>query len=294
MVNFSQLEMFIKTAETGSFSACARALGKAQSAVSQGIANLEIDFGVELFDRKSRKAVLTEEGKRLLKYAQVILQQSTELMAVAQSITRQEEASITIAIDNALLTPSFSEILHDFSHHFATTEIEILTVASPDIIGLIESGRANLGLMFSDMSFRREVDLSYIGNIQLYPVCAASHSLSNKQQVEISEMAGYTQMVHIGENQGKLDHEVSISACKWRSNNVHCIIEMLIQGNGWGYLPSHLVQKHIDEGVLSVISTRLDDKPWSPSVDLVTPKGSNTGIGQTWLIKRFKTFLEQI
>ncbi|MGB1280461.1 MAG: helix-turn-helix domain-containing protein, partial [Vibrio cyclitrophicus] len=54
MYNIEQLKMFVYAVELGSFSASARQLGKVQSAVSQGISNLEIDFNVQLFDRSTR------------------------------------------------------------------------------------------------------------------------------------------------------------------------------------------------------------------------------------------------
>ena len=51
MLEFGNIEAFVQAAELGSFSAAARRMGKAQSAVSTTIANLEIDAGFELFDR---------------------------------------------------------------------------------------------------------------------------------------------------------------------------------------------------------------------------------------------------
>lgn len=292
MFNLEQLRMFVGTAETGSFSACARKLGKAQSAISQGIANLEIDFGVEIFDRSSRRAILTVDGQRLLKYAQVVLQQSEELSAAAQSIVRQEEPLITIALENALQMPSFGKVLYEFSKRFSATEVEVLSVASPDIISLVENGRADMGIMLTDMSFKREVDLRYIGNIQLCAICGPEHALSKYEDIEISEVAGYTQMILSGENRGELDHEVSISAVKWRSNNVHCLIELIMQGNGWGYLPMHLVGSYIENGQLHKMSMRLDDKLWSPSVDMVTQKSRIAGPSLNWLIQNLTVFLE--
>lgn len=52
-VSIEQLEAFAAAAEQGSFSAAGRALGKAQSAISTQVANLEIDLGVELFDARA-------------------------------------------------------------------------------------------------------------------------------------------------------------------------------------------------------------------------------------------------
>lgn len=47
--SLEHFKALLATAETGSFSAAARRLGKAQSVVSAAIANLEIDLGLALF-----------------------------------------------------------------------------------------------------------------------------------------------------------------------------------------------------------------------------------------------------
>ena len=69
--SFEQLEAFVASAEEGSFSAAARRLGKAQSAVSTAVSNLEIDFGVELFDRSGKLPVLSPAGETLLREARL-------------------------------------------------------------------------------------------------------------------------------------------------------------------------------------------------------------------------------
>ncbi|ELU07149.1 hypothetical protein CAPTEDRAFT_119712, partial [Capitella teleta] len=66
---FDMLITFVAVAEKGSFSAAARSLGKAQSGVSTTISNLEIDLGVELFDRTHRTPELTPAGRALLREA---------------------------------------------------------------------------------------------------------------------------------------------------------------------------------------------------------------------------------
>lgn len=215
----------------------------------------------------------------ILNYARIVLQQTQELRAAAQSIVRQEESVLKIAIENSLQKPEFGKILYDFSQLFPATQIEIFSVASPDVIALVESGRVNIGLMFSDNSFKREVNLCFIDHIQLCAVCGADHPLSKVINVDIYQVSGHTQIIVRGENGGELDHEVSISALQWSSNNVHCSIELMMQGNDWGYLPLHLVLDHINTGKLHKIDMRLDNKPWSSSAILTS--------GIVVLIKRF-------
>ena len=50
-LSLDQLRVFIAAAETGSFSAAGRKLRRAQSLVSQTVANLEGQLDVQLFDR---------------------------------------------------------------------------------------------------------------------------------------------------------------------------------------------------------------------------------------------------
>lgn len=55
---------------TGSFAAAGRQLGRATSAMSYTIANLELQLGVPLFDRdRTRKPTLTEAGAAVLSEA---------------------------------------------------------------------------------------------------------------------------------------------------------------------------------------------------------------------------------
>src|SRR6202166_3196584 len=65
-VSLDQLRTFIAAADEGSFSAAGRRLKRAQSVVSQTLANLEGQLGVKLFDRSVRFPVLTDHGRALL------------------------------------------------------------------------------------------------------------------------------------------------------------------------------------------------------------------------------------
>lgn len=66
METLSNLESFIRSAETGSFSAAARRLGLTPTAISRNVAILERNLGVRLFQRTTRKLSLTEAGEQLI------------------------------------------------------------------------------------------------------------------------------------------------------------------------------------------------------------------------------------
>jgi len=66
METLSNLESFIRTAESASFSAAARRLALTPAAISRNVAQLERNLGVRLFQRSTHGLKLTEAGERFL------------------------------------------------------------------------------------------------------------------------------------------------------------------------------------------------------------------------------------
>jgi DNA-binding transcriptional LysR family regulator len=66
METLANLQSFIRSAETASFSAAARRLALTPAAVSRNVATLERNLGVRLFHRSTRKLTLTDSGERFL------------------------------------------------------------------------------------------------------------------------------------------------------------------------------------------------------------------------------------
>ena len=62
MDNLNTLAVFVRVAESRSFTAAARRLGISASGVSKSLARLEEDLGVRLINRTTRKVSLTEDG----------------------------------------------------------------------------------------------------------------------------------------------------------------------------------------------------------------------------------------
>lgn len=92
--NLEQIRLFVSVAERQSFSAAARELKRVQSAVSNGIALLEADLGVTLFERSSgRQPRLTDEGRVLLAEAREVLRQCERLQGRAGAGARRGAAA---------------------------------------------------------------------------------------------------------------------------------------------------------------------------------------------------------
>lgn len=84
MADLRNLETFVWIAHLGGFRAAADKLNATQPAVSQRIAQLELELGVRLFDREPRGVALTAKGRELLPYAERMLQLRADMHEVAR------------------------------------------------------------------------------------------------------------------------------------------------------------------------------------------------------------------
>ena len=82
-LSLDQLRVLVTIADTGSFSAAGRALGRAQSGISQIVASLEGAQSVSLFDRRSHRPRLTAVGDVLVAQARLVLASAARFEAVA-------------------------------------------------------------------------------------------------------------------------------------------------------------------------------------------------------------------
>ncbi|MBO4455249.1 MAG: LysR family transcriptional regulator [Bacteroidales bacterium] len=73
MITDNRLRIFVKLAESGSFTLAARRLGISQPAVSQCAAQLEAEAGAPLLVRGKGEVSLTPLGERFLLYSRRIL-----------------------------------------------------------------------------------------------------------------------------------------------------------------------------------------------------------------------------
>ena len=96
-MNLKQLEVFIKVAESGSFSKGAEATFITQSTVSQHISALEQEFGLKLLDRTGKGARPTAAGKLLLERARRLVEYAREIPAAIGRFKGIHEAELNIA-----------------------------------------------------------------------------------------------------------------------------------------------------------------------------------------------------
>ena len=115
MDKFSALGMFVATAEQGSFSRAAELLGKTPSALTKAVGHLERELGAQLFERSTRRIVLTEAGRLYLDTARQVLQrlhEAGEEIGQLQSVVGGDRALLEDGI-KYIRAVSFDQYLQD-------------------------------------------------------------------------------------------------------------------------------------------------------------------------------------
>ncbi len=140
-----QLNAFVISVEQGSFSGAARRIGKAQSRISTAISNLEADLGFDLFDRSARLPVLTLAGEQMYEEAKIVLAQCDRLQSRALTLTKGEEVSLTIAMDEATPTTVFEEFFERVAATFPLLKLTIISGSKDDIASQVNDLTADLG-----------------------------------------------------------------------------------------------------------------------------------------------------
>jgi DNA-binding transcriptional LysR family regulator len=106
--NAAGLAAFVKTVETGSFSAAARLAGTTPSSVSKSVGRLERRLGVQLFARSTRTLGLTLEGSAYFERISPLLAALSEAQDVIQTASAAEgrlRVSMPTDIGRLLMDP---------------------------------------------------------------------------------------------------------------------------------------------------------------------------------------------
>jgi DNA-binding transcriptional LysR family regulator len=137
-IDLNDLLVFEAVAETGGFTAAAERLGVATAKISVEISRLESKLGMALFNRTTRKVVLTDAGQTLYEECKPLLQGLTQ--AVERATSGKETLGGTLrvstTVDHASL--SLAPALAEFARLHPRLAIDLRT--SDQVVDLIEAG----------------------------------------------------------------------------------------------------------------------------------------------------------
>ncbi|WP_299472254.1 LysR family transcriptional regulator [uncultured Roseibium sp.] len=128
--DWNQARAFLVTAEEGSLSAAARALGLTQPTLSRQVAALEEALGVTLFERVSKSLILTDAGIELAEHVRAMGEAASRISLTASGQSQQIEGLVTISATDLTAALILPEILRDLRAKAPSIELKILCTNS--------------------------------------------------------------------------------------------------------------------------------------------------------------------
>jgi DNA-binding transcriptional LysR family regulator len=280
------LQAFTQAANCGSLSAAARRLGKSQSTISEAVARLELDLGVELFERGPRRLQLTEAGASLLVHAEHVLAASDRLARHAANLARGEEAKLTLALSDAYQPKQYQARLVELDERFPDLEFECLIAEHADVLDLVSQGRAHLGLLAAQPSYPADIaHASVAGNAEFGLFVARHHPLAKLQSVSTDDLVNWRvlRLTSVAASETPADDLPGSGARCWSAPDFLLLLEMATLGFGWAALPRELVANH---GAEKLQELQLPGWPRRLRVDVVWSRQRELRPVAAWLLGR--------
>ncbi|MGF7134637.1 DNA-binding transcriptional LysR family regulator [Paraburkholderia sp. EB58] len=138
MDKWVEVQLFIETAERGSISRAAEALGLSTSAAGRHLANLEQRLGARLVERNTRRLFLTEVGDEFYRRCRNIASEMQEAEALVSSALLSPAGTLRVTGSVSFCTQIIAPLLPEFTARHPKLDVAI--TAANRYFDLIESG----------------------------------------------------------------------------------------------------------------------------------------------------------
>lgn len=254
---------FIKVVEFGSFTNAADSLGYTQSTITSHIQALELHIGSPLFDRMGRKIKLTDAGKKVLSYAEELLNtyEKIESISIDGEVPSGE---IRIAAPESLTIYRMEPILRAYREKYPHVRIKLMNATCGDNRKALLDGKADIAFLMRPVL--QDVDLvSY--TLQHEPVVLVGNQRCTLDEIG-TEIEGQVLNECLITNEMECSYrevfeEYLRSQGKFFSYTMElwsteAIKRCVMSGLGVAFLPLMTVNNEINEEMLKVIPCKGD------------------------------------
>ena len=271
----------------GSFSAAAGELHRVPSAITYSVRQLEESLGVELFDRRGHRAVLTEAGRELLREGRKLLEAAADLECRVQQVARGWESELRIAVDTLVAVHKLYGIVAEFYEENSGTRLRIAAEVLGGTWDALASARADLAIGASgDPPSGRNYATQPLGRVRMLLVAAPFHPLATEPEPVTEARVQRHRAVSVADSSRLLPPRTVGMLSGPDVLTVPTIEDKAsahIAGLGVGFLPSWIAEREASAGRLRILRT----EPERPAAELVVAwRPGDEGKALRWFVKR--------
>ncbi|GAA0575841.1 LysR family transcriptional regulator [Kribbella sandramycini] len=187
-----QLEYFVAVAEELSFTRAAQRLFTVQSTVSAAIRALESDLKTTLFDRSTRRVLLSDAGAALLPEAKAALEALDRARAVVEEASTGLRGNIRIGTMTRLGLVDLAPLLGAFYRKYPLVDVHVTTspTGSSGLADDVRHGRLDLALLGLPPAELTGLDVRELMSVPFVVLVPPSHRPAAGDGVRLRELKG--------------------------------------------------------------------------------------------------------
>lgn len=259
---FAGVDVFIRAARSGSFTAAAAQLGITKSAAAKAVTQLEGRLGVKLLHRTTRRLSLTPEGAAFLEQAEASLDQLRAAEDAARSNAVTVRGVLRVDMPAAFGRRVAMPILLDISK--AHPDLRLAASFSDRVIDPVEEG-VDLCLRFGELPDRSDIMARRLGSQRLLICASQQYVASAGMPLNLDELQHHSCIVgsrpdrpvswRVVDEEGRT--RIIEPPATHLVSDGEVVISMALAAFGLCQMPQSLVQGHIDRGELTVVLPEL-------------------------------------
>lgn len=186
-MHMETLRIFCDLADLRSFSKTAEKHLVSQSAVSQQVAQLEMEHKCQLLNRKKRPLELTPAGEIFHKAARDIVDRFELLKNELNSLKQKAQARVNVGAIFSIGMYTLAEYLKKFMVKRPSVNLHVEYLDAGRIYDMVLSGELDIGLVAVPKMDKR-LDVYEFEDEPLVLACSAKHSLAGKSVIDIHQL----------------------------------------------------------------------------------------------------------
>jgi DNA-binding transcriptional LysR family regulator len=274
-----ELQCFDAVARAGSFQAAADKLHRTHPTVFAAVRKLEHQLGLKLLDRSGYRVALTEAGRSFHRRAQELLREVEGLHTHATQLAMGRESELRIVIGDLCPLPTTLGLLKQFFSACPGTRLHLHFEAISGPWERLFDGDADLILHHIDSSDPRLEFIELFG-VDLIPVVAPRFlPFPIDRSITPEQMRDFCQCIirDTARHSPARNYFVLEGAQQWTVADQLMKREVILQGMGWGHMPSFLISqelrekrllsiagKHFPGSTQKIVAARRRDVPHGP------------------------------
>lgn len=148
-LDLTALRTFVAVVDAGGVTKAAGFLHLTQSAVSMQIKRLEESLGVALFDRSTRRLILTGAGEQLLGYARRMLELNDEVFG--RLTAPHYEGELVLGVPHDIVYPAIPQVLQRFAMAFPRMKVQLVSSYTTRLKRMFTRGEVDIILANDDV-----------------------------------------------------------------------------------------------------------------------------------------------